>query len=155
MDYDEDFLSTFNEKYPLERYIFKEPVSLGLDFDDVQLIEIFVPKTEIRPIFHNGQHIGNTHVNPKEVYVKVKGPAGEMRFGYLDFNDGVRDTIRESFYEDFGDYFQYLYIDSEGDEEIEEEMTRILTDQYILNIEKYGSCEIKDTYASKFIKVQS
>ena len=151
MDYDEDFLSTFNEKYPLERYIFKEPTSLGLDFDDVQLIEIFVPKTKIEPIFHNGQYIGSTKVNPKEVYVKVIGSAGEMRFGYLDFNDRVRDTIRESFYEDFGDYFQYLYIDSEGDEEIEQEMTKILTNQYRLNVEKYGSCEVKQNYTSKFI----
>ena len=151
MDYDEDFLSNFNEKYPLERYIFKKPVSLGLDFDDVQLIEIFVPKTKIEPIFHNGQYVDTTKLNPKEVYVKVKGPCGEMRFGYFDFNDGIRDTIRESFCEDFGDYVQYLCINPEGDEEIEQEMTKILTNQYKLIVEKYGSCEIKQNFTSKFI----
>ncbi len=141
MDYDEDFLSTFNVWYPLERYIFEEPKSLGLDFDDVQLMEIFVPSTKIEQIFSNGQYMGSTHVHPDDVYVKVKGPAGEMRFGYMDFNSHIRDTIIEEFYEDFGDCFQYLYIDTE-DAEIIEELKCILNKQYTLIMERYGTCKV-------------
>ena len=43
-DYDKEFLSVFNEYYPLERYILKEPGSLGNLFDDLLLTEIFVLK---------------------------------------------------------------------------------------------------------------
>ena len=150
MEYDEDFLSLFNYHYPLERYIFEKPMSLGLDFDDVQLMEIFVPDTEIKPIIVDGQYIGSTKVNPHKVYIRVKGPAGEMRFGYMDFDSDIRETIRYNFYEDFGDYFQYLYIDSE-DEEIDKEVAKVLIKQYKLNIEKYGSCKIKNVYNAKFI----
>lgn len=94
-DYDEDFLSVFNEFYPFERYIFKEPKSIGLTFDDALITEVFVPYTEIKPILNSdGSFNRCTKVDPNEVYIKVKGNAGEMRFAYMDFNDHVREQIR-------------------------------------------------------------
>ena len=140
MDYDEDFLNLFNEWYPLEYYIFEEPKSLGLDFDDVKLMEIFVPSTKVEPIIHNGQYIGSVRVNPDKVYVKVKGPAGVMRFGYMEFDSSVRESIRWNFYEDFGDCLQYLYIDTE-DTEVIEELKHVLNKQYTLIMERYGTCK--------------
>ena len=102
-NYDRDFINIFNEYYPFERYIFKEPKSIGLTFDDAVLTEIFVPYTEIKPILNpNGSFARFTKVNPNEIYVKVKGDAGEMRFGYADFNDHVRGQIRWNFVEDIG-----------------------------------------------------
>lgn len=50
MNYDKEFLSVFNEHYPFERYIVKEPKPIGNLFDDAFLTEIFVPETEIKPI---------------------------------------------------------------------------------------------------------
>ena len=44
-NYDKEFLNTFNECYPFERYIIKEPKSIGNLFDDAVLTEIFVPHT--------------------------------------------------------------------------------------------------------------
>ena len=141
MDYDEDFLNLFNEWYPLEYYIFEEPKSLGLDFDDVQLMEIFVPDTKVGPIIHDGKYVGSIRVNPNEVYVKVKGPAGVMRFGYMDFEESVRESIRWNFYEDFGDCLQYLYIDTDDPEPIED-LKRVLNKQYTAIIERYGVCKV-------------
>lgn len=141
MDYDEDFLNLFNEWYPLEYYIFEEPKSLGLDFDDVQLMEIFVPSTKVEPIIHDGQYIGSVRVNSDKVYVKVKGPAGVMRFGYMEFDSSVRESIRWNFYEDFGDCLQYLYIDTD-DSEIIEELKYVLNKQYTLITERHGVCKI-------------
>jgi len=43
MDYDREFLSVFNEYYPFERYIVKDPKSITYLFDDAILTEIFVP----------------------------------------------------------------------------------------------------------------
>ena len=49
MSYDNDFINTFNEYYPFERYIVKEPKKINYLFDDVLLTELFVPSTEIKP----------------------------------------------------------------------------------------------------------
>ena len=62
-NYDKEFLDTFNECYPFERYIFKDPKSLGLTFDDMLLTEIFVPYTEIKPVTNeNGSFLFNTSI---------------------------------------------------------------------------------------------
>ena len=58
-DYDKEFVNTFNEYYPFERYIVKEPKKINYLFDDVVLTELFIPSTEIKPcvdendIFHH------------------------------------------------------------------------------------------------------
>jgi hypothetical protein len=44
---DKEFIDVFNEYYPFERYILKNPKSIENLFDDLLLTEIFVPKTEI------------------------------------------------------------------------------------------------------------
>ena len=142
MEYDEDFLSLFNYHYPLERYIFEKPMSLGLDFDDVQLMEIFVPDTEIKPIIVDGQ--GNKQM--------IADRVGQIR---AQISTTTSDFDKEKLQERLaklagGDYFQYLYIDSE-DEEIDKEVAKVLIKQYKLNIEKYGSCKIKNVYNAKFI----
>ena len=47
---DKEFINTFNEYYPFERYIVKEPKKINYLFDDVLLTELFVPSTEIKPV---------------------------------------------------------------------------------------------------------
>lgn len=39
---EEYFISVFNEGYPFERYIFKEPVKINALFDDLFLTELFI-----------------------------------------------------------------------------------------------------------------
>lgn len=116
-NYDEDFISIFNECYPFERYIVKNPKPINCLFDDAVLTEVFVPYTEIKPILHDGKFIGHTSVNNDEVYVKIKGNAGEMRFSYFDFSDGVRENIRDIIVGDMGEYeYESLYVDHEDEE---------------------------------------
>ena len=143
MDPDKEFLNIFNECYPLERYIFKEPKSIGTTFEDVVLTEFFVPYTEIKPVLaKNGSLITFTCIKKSDVYVKVKGSAGEMRFGYFDFSEGIREDIRIAFIEDFGKYFyESLYVDHEGDDN--SDLKKLLEEQVNLIKAKYGKCEVK------------
>lgn len=142
-DYDKEFLSIFNEYYPFEQYIFSTPKSLGMVFDDMLITEIFVPYTEIKPILNDdGSLITHTTINPEEIYVKVKGNAGEMRICYFDFNDHVREEIRNIFILDFGDYeYESLYVDHEDDDN--STLIAVLNRQKTLIKEKYGICNIK------------
>ena len=144
-NYDKEFLNVFNEYYPFERYIFKEPKSLGLTFDDAVLTEIFVPYTEIKPILNpDGSFARFTKLNPNEVYVKIKGNAGEMRFAYIDFNEHIREQIRWNFVEDIGQSnYELLYVDPE-DEDDNAELKELLKEQLRLIKEKYGECKIKN-----------
>lgn len=144
MDYDLDFIRTFNEEYPFERYIIEEPKSIGYLFDDALLCEVFVPKTEIKPIIGtDGQFTGIfTNVEKDDVYVKIKGPAGEMRMGYFDFSSGIRESIREIFYNDFGQYeWECLFVDHEDKEDLWKKLYR----QRDLIEKKYGTPKIKST----------
>ena len=95
-NYDKEFLNTFNECYPFERYIIKEPKSIGNLFDDAVLTEIFVPYTEIKPILNdNGRLISFTKINKDEIYVKLRTIAGEIRFSYFENgNEEVDDLER-------------------------------------------------------------
>ena len=147
--YDEEFLKTFNECYPFERYIFKEPKSLGMTFDDVLLTEIFVPYTEIKPVTNeNGSFLFYTSIPYHEVYVKVVGNAGEMRIGYLDFEDHIREMIRYNFIEDFGKYeYECLYVDYEDNASL----INVLNTQKALIKEKYGECSIKTSLRDNFV----
>lgn len=144
-DYDKEFLNVFNEYYPFERYIFKEPKSLGLAFDDAVLTEIFVPYTEIKPILNpDGSFARFTKLNPNEVYVKIKGNAGEMRFAYIDFNEHIRQQIQWDFVEDIGQSnYELLYVEPENEND-NAELKKLLKEQFRLIKDKYGDCKIKN-----------
>ena len=149
-NYDEELLKSFNECYPFERYIFKEPKSIGMTFDDIQLTELFVPYTEIKPIFNeDGSFIMYTEIPYNEVFVKVVGNAGEMRIGYLDFAEHIRENIRDIFILDFGEYeYECLYIDHEEDNA---SLIEVLNTQKALIKEKYGECHIKTSLRDNLI----
>jgi len=154
MDYDDNFLNIFNECYPFERYIFREPKSIGITFEDIVLIELFVPYTEIKPITNeNGSLITFTRINKSEVYVKVRGNAGEMRFGYFDFSEPVREEIRTAFIVDFGEYnYESLYVDHEGDDN--SDLRNLLGEQAKLIKAKYGECKIKKALRDNLVEQQ-
>lgn len=154
MDYDDNFLNIFNECYPFERYILREPKPIGITFEDIVLIELFVPYTEIKPITsENGSLITFTHINKSEVYVKVKGAAGEMRFGYFDFSEPVREEIRTAFIVDFGEYnYESLYVDHEGDDN--SDLKNLLGEQAELIRAKYGECKIKKALRDNLVEQQ-
>ena len=145
----EDFISTFNECYPFERYILKEPKPINLLFDDVVLTEIFVPYTEIKPILNDGHFIGHTSVNDNEIYVKVKGASGEMRFGLYDFCESVRGDIVDIVIGDMGEYeYESLYVDHEDGEP---DLVEMLENQKSMIIEKYGECKIKNALRDNLV----
>jgi len=154
MDYDDNFLNIFNECYPFERYIFREPKSIGITFEDIVLIELFVPYTEIKPITsEDGSLITFTRINKSEVYVKVRGNAGEMRFGYFDFSESVREEIRTAFIVDFGEYnYESLYVDHEGDDN--SDLKNLLGEQAKLIKAKYGECKIKKALRDNLVEQQ-
>jgi hypothetical protein len=151
-NYEEDFLKCFNECYPFDRYIFEEAKNLGMAFDDIRLTEIFVPHTEIKPILsHGGEFIEYTKIPYGEVFVKVVGLAGEMRIGFLDFEEHIRQTIIETFIEDFGEYeYECLYVDYEDDNN--ESLEEVLIKQKNLIREKYGECHIKPSLRCNLVE---
>ena len=144
-----DFINEFNEYYPFERYIVKTPKSIVYLFDDALLTEIFIPSTEIKPIVLDGQFMGFTKFPKNEIYVKVKGSAGEMRFALFDFADAVIDDIMCIVISDFGGYeWESLYVDHEDDNE---DLKTALLEQKRLIEEKYGECGIKDTINAELL----
>ena len=149
MDYDKAFLNTFNECYPFERYIIKKPKSIGNLFDDAVLTEIFVPYTEIKPVVDdNGEFLFFTKIKQNDVYVKLRTIAGEIRFGYFDFTEYIREEIRNIFVEDFGPYeYECLYVDYEDNASLIE----VLNTQKALITEKYGECHIKTSLRDNLI----
>lgn len=145
----EEFINVFNEYYPFERYIVKTPKSFVYLFDDALLTELFIPSTEIKPIVHDGQFMGHTEVPKKEIYVKVKGPSGEMRFALFDFADVVIEDIMWIVISDFGGYeWESLYVDHENDDE---DLKIALLEQKRLIEEKYGECNVKDTINAELL----
>lgn len=148
-----DFVNEFNGYYPFERYIVKTPKSFVYLFDDAQLTEVFVPSTEIKPIVIDGQFVGHTEVPTNEIYIKVKGPAGEMRFALYDFADAVISDIISIVVSDFGVYeWEGLYIEHESlDGEDNESLREALLEQKRLIEEKYGECTIKDTINAELL----
>ena len=142
-EYDNRFLNTFNEYYPFERYLLRSPKPIGNLFDDVLLMEIFIPSTEIKPIVgSNGDLITFTSIEDDEIFIKLKGPAGEFRMGYFDFNDHIRENIRDIIFNDFGKYeWECLYVDHEdvGD------LKKLFLEQKSLIEEKYSLGNIKNT----------
>ena len=143
MSYDTNFIDTFNEYYPFERYIVKNPKKINYLFDDALLCELFIPSTEIKPIMHNGEFVGFTQINDDDVYIKIKTSAGEIRMAYYDFNDHIREEIRNIIISDFGRYeWECLYVDYEDVDDLE----IALEIQKKLIEEKYGVCNIKDDF---------
>lgn len=146
MDADKNFIYTFNEYYPFERYIVKTPQKINYLFDDALLSEIFIPNTEIKPILKDGRIIYWTEINKNEIYVKIKSDVGEMRFAYYDFDDSIRETIRGIIFEDFGQYeWQSLYVEYD-DKNDYEDLKNALVEQRSLIREKYGECKIKNGF---------
>ena len=143
--YDEDFVNTFNEYYPFERYIIKEPKKINYLFDDAVLTEIFIPSTEIKPyVDDNGVFHGWNKVDVDEIYVKLKCCDTEFRMAYYDFNDHIREEIRSIFYQDFGEYeWQSLYVEYEEEYEYDELKEALQTQKQLIT-DKYGECQIKD-----------
>jgi hypothetical protein len=143
---DKDFIGTFNEYYPFERYIVKEPKQINYLFDDVLLTEFFVPGTEIKPIIHDGEFVGSTLINDDDIYVKLKTSAGEFRMAYYDFNDHIREEIRNIIISDLGGYeWECLYVEPDEDDDLDE-LKEALQIQKGLIEEKYGVCNIKDNF---------
>ena len=143
---DKDFISTFNEYYPFERYIVKNPKKINYLFDDALLCELFIPSTEIKPIMHEGDFVGFTQINDDDIYIKLNTPAGEIRMAYYDFNDHIREEIRRIIISDFGAYeWESLYVEcDEG--EYNEDLAQALKLQHTLVKDKYGVCSMKDNF---------
>lgn len=141
---EEYFISVFNERYPFERYIFKEPVKINALFDDLFLTELFIPSTEIKPILDStGDLMGFTEIPLNEIYVKVKGKFGEARLSFFDFADDIREEIRYSLIMDFGQYeWESLYV--QGDDDDDEMLKDAIEGQRVLIEKKYGVCNIKE-----------
>jgi hypothetical protein len=140
---DRDFIGTYNEYYPFERYILKNPKKINYLFDDALLCELFIPSTEIKPIIHEGDFVGFTRINDDDIYIKLKTSAGEFRMAYYDFNDHVREEIRNIIISDFGGYeWECLYVEHEDDNDL----AIALQIQKKLIEEKYGTCNVKDNF---------
>ena len=146
MSYDTDFINSFNEYYPFERYIVKNPKKINYLFDDALLCELFIPSTEIKPIMHEGEFVGFTQINDDDVYIKIKTSAGEIRMAYYDFNGHIREEIRRIIISDFGAWeWESLYVEcDEG--EYNEDLAQALKLQHTLVKNKYGVCSMKDNF---------
>ena len=148
---DKEFIDTYNECYPFERYIVKNPEQINYLFDDALLCELFIPSTEIKPIIHNGEFVGSTQVNKDEIYIKLmcKNKCNEnwseFRMSYYDFNAHIREEIRRIIISDFGKYeWECLYVEHEdGDDD---NLAIALQIQKQLIEEKYGTCNVKDNF---------
>ena len=140
---DKEFIGTYNEYYPFERYIVKNPKKINYLFDDAILCELFIPSTEIKPIMHDGEFVGFTQINDDDIYVKLRTSAGEIRMAYYDFNDHIREEIRNIIISDFGGYeWECLYVEHEEDGDL----AIALQIQKKLIEEKYGVCNVKDNF---------
>lgn len=149
---DKEFINTFNEYYPFERYIVKNPKKINYLFDDVLLSELFIPSTEIKPIMHEGGFVGFTRINDDEIYIKLKCKNEcddnwvEFRMAYYDFDDSIREEIRGIIISDFGAYeWESLYVEHEEDDDFNE-LKDALKIQKKLIEDKYGVCNVKDNF---------
>lgn len=149
-DYDKKFLNVFNEYYPFERYIIKNPKSIGNLFDEALLEEIFIPQTEIKPILSDSSElISFTSIDKDEIYIKIKTAAGVIRLGYFDFNQAIRENIRNIITDDFGQYeWEGLFVDHEDLGKLQE----IILEQKYLIEQKYTLCNVKNTIRTILIK---
>lgn len=143
-DYDKEFLNVFNGYYPFERYILKNPKPIGNLFDEALLEEIFIPQTEIKPVLGDdgSELISFTSIDKDEIYIKIKTAAGVIRLGYFDFNQAIRENIRNIIIDDFGQYeWEGLFVDHEDLGKLQE----IILEQKYLIEQKYTLCNVKNT----------
>lgn len=146
-DFDEEFLMTFNEFYPFEKYIVKNPKRIN--DDGALLTEIFVQKTKTDTDLDSDENFLCRKYSDTNFYIKVKGDAGEMRFSYFDFAPHIREEIRRVFIEDFGQYnYDSLYFDN-GDDEENQSLSEELDYQRKLITDKYGEFVAKFVYKDK------
>lgn len=138
----EQFIDTFNEYYPFERYILENPQSIGNLFDDAILTEIFIPSTEIKPILNpDGSFQRWTSIDRDDIYVKIKGPAGEIRMCYFDFANHIRENIYYNVLDDFGGKeWQDLYVEYDEESNLKNKLLK----QKELIEKRYGICTIKE-----------
>ena len=145
-DFDEEFLMTFNEYYPFEKYIIKNPKKIN--DDGVLLTEIFVLKTKADTVDSNENFLCGKY-SDINFYIKVKGDTSEMKFSYFDFAPHIREEIRRVFIEDFGQYnYDSLYFDN-GDDEDNQSLVEELDYQRKLITDKYGEFVAKFVYNDK------
>ena len=151
---DTEFINVFNEYYPFEKYIVKTPKPIDNLFDDLLLIELFVPNTKIEPILYDKNDGTKSiltwiKINKDEIYIKVKGVSGEARLAYYDFSDHIREEIRGIIIKDMGGFnWQSLYVEAEDENSLKE----MLNEQKTLLESKYGECSIKkDSINAHFI----
>ena len=149
---DKEFINTFNEYYPFERYIVKNPKKINYLFDDVLLSELFIPSTEIKPVIYEGGFTGFTCINDDEIYIKLKCKNEcddnwvEFRMAYYDFDDHIREEIRGIIITDFGGYeWESLYVEHEENDDCNE-LKEALKIQKKLIEDKYGICNVKDNF---------
>ena len=149
---DKEFINTFNEYYPFERYIVKNPERINYLFDDVLLTELFIPSTEIKPVVYEGGFTDFTRINDDEIYIKLKCKNEcddnwvEFRMAYYDFDDHIREEIRGIIISDFGAYeWESLYVEHEEDDDFNE-LKDALKIQKKLIEDKYSVCNVKDNF---------
>ena len=95
---------------------------------------------------HEGDFVGFTQINDDDIYIKLKTSAGEIRMAYYDFNDHIREEIRNIIISDFGGYeWECLYVEPDEDDGLDE-LKEALQIQKKLIEEKYGVCNVKDNF---------
>ena len=88
-------------------------------------------------------------MNTDDIYVKVKGCAGEMRLGYFDFSATIRENIRDIVIEDIGEYeYESLYVDHEDGNL---ELIEMLKTQKSMITDKYKECKVKKSVRDNLI----
>lgn len=146
MSSDKEFIDEFNEYYPFERYIVKEPKKINYLFDDTLLTEIFIPGAEITPVMDekSGRLLGFTSVAGDKIYIKLKCGEVEWRMAYYDFAEHIREEIIYIIMEDFGEAeWEDLYVEKEDYSDLKQALEL----QKGLIIGKYGECKIKDNFS--------
>lgn len=140
-----EFINTFNTHYPFERYIFKNPVQVNSLFDDLVVVELFIPSTEIKPVFDDeGRLYTFTRIPTDEIYVKLrnKNCQGTFRLAYFDLSESIREDIEYYMVRDFGDYaWECLYV--QFDDNSLNDLREALQIQKTLIENSYGICNIK------------
>ena len=141
MNPEEEFIREFNEFYPFDKYILREPKSIQTYFDDLILKEIFIPKALPEIVNCNGYLVNNNPLDYNEIYVIVQTKLGELKIGYLDFSEEIRENIRAIIYKDFGLYeWQCLYMEPDEDESFDS-LQEVLEEESKLIKEKYGDLD--------------
>lgn len=118
----DEFVKTMDTYYPLEKYVFSKPKRL----DGKTL-------TRLMKDIHYKKD-GN-------LWLTIKGGAGEVSMMYDEFSDYYKRFIREALVEDFGaDNWQALYTETEDDTQLREALRR----QVEAITEKDGDCRARE-----------